>query len=484
MRNHRTVFLLAWPGLLLGCLLLGSCAMNADIRIPETSLPPVWPENMGLDHDGVRSDHTWWTRFQDPVLDRLVDRAVHDNKDVRLQAARVQEARARLGFAKSEQLPTVGFQAEAVRQRQSGAALSTSGTDGSTDNLFSFAGVLDYELDIWGRLAMEQEAAQADLLENQFVHEAVRLNVIADVVVAYFNLMAAKEELSIVRKTAASLQETYALERFRYQEGQINELVLRQAQSQMETTQAMIPVHIRQVRTLEGVLGILTGLNPKELFDDHHRPDGVLQAIQNPGPVPLVLPSTILERRPDIRAADTRITAAGAAIGIARANRLPRLNLAGLLGMAAISTGDLFTASARNWQGGGQAAGPVFDFGRNKARVQTARAQYVQTQIQYEATVNTAFNEVRDALWLYQSAIDHQHAVQRQLATIKKTRHLAWVRYREGLVSFIEFLDADRALFAARQTMNDADRDRLVSAATLFKALGGGWNPDSVASHE
>lgn len=484
MRKHPIVCLRAWSGLLMGCLLLGGCAMNTDIRIPETAMPPAWPDNDIMTPETAESDQTWWTRFQDPVLDRLVTRAIHENKDVRLQAAKVQEARARLGFARSEQLPTVGFQADAVRQRQSGAALSTAGMDGSTSNLFSIAGVLDYELDIWGRLSMAQEAAHAVLSENQFVHEAVRLNVIGDVVVTYFNLMAAKEELAIVRKTAASQQETYELERFRYQEGQTDELTLSQALSQMETTRAMIPVYTRQVRLLEGALGILTGLNPKELFEDHHRPDGVLQTIRNPGAVPLVLPSSILERRPDIRAADAGITAAGMAVGIARTNYLPRLNLAGLLGLTAIDIGDLFTSSARTWQGGGQAAGPIFDFGRSKAREQIARTQYIQAQIQYEATVNTAFNEVRDALFLYQAAIDHLDAVDKQLDAIKKTRSLAWIKYREGLVGFIEFLDAERALFAAQQTMTTAVRDRLISAATLFKALGGGWNPDSMANRE
>jgi multidrug efflux system outer membrane protein len=466
--------------LIAGILLLSGCAFTANRSVREMDLPRQWPENQAMTIADPAEAETWWSRFQDPVLDQLVDRAIHGNTDIRLQAARVQEARARLGFARAEQLPTVGLQAEVLRQRQSGAATGIAGTPGTTGNLFSLAGILSYELDLWGRLAKEREAAEAALQSNRFIHEAVRQSVVADVVTTYFHLRAAQQQLTITWQTVALQQETYDLEQVRYRGGQIDELALRQAESQLETTKAMLPVQERQMRMLEGVLGLLAGLSPAEMFDAHGIVPGPLQAITHPGPVPMVLPATLLERRPDIRAAEAAVNATGAAIGAAVAARLPRLNLATLIGTAATDFGDLFTTPARAWQFGGQAAGTLLDFGRNQARVRTAEAQWEQAQIQYEATVHMAFNEVRDALILYRSAVEHQKAVERLVDTVRRTRHLAQIRYHEGMVGLIDFLDAQRSLFAAEQSLNTAVRDRLTAAATLQKALGGGWNPDSV----
>jgi outer membrane protein, multidrug efflux system len=391
------------PGLLfLMALFLGGCAASSDHKLRNPDLPGIWPDTESLAVDGQDDLLEWWTRFEDPVLNQLVARAVQDNPDIRIQAARVWEARARLGFARAEQLPTVGIQAEAIRQRQPEAVSGVPG--GITGNMFSLAGILEYELDIWGRLAMEREAAQTVLLENQYTQEAVRQGVISDVVVTYFNLVAAREELEIIRQTQRLREQTYELEGIRFEVGQVNELVLRQAESAMEKVRALVPDLKRQVRTLEGALGVLTGLSPLELFDDDHARYGLARSVFNPGAVPMFLPSELLSRRPDIRSAEARARAAGTAIGIARAERLPRLNLAGLLGTLALETRDLFTSPARTWNVGAQAAGPLFDFGRTRAGVEAARAQYVQAEIQYEASVNVAFNEVRDALVIYRNA--------------------------------------------------------------------------------
>lgn len=452
--------------------------MTSEHRVPNMDLPETWPDHAVMSREFEDEQLEWWTRFGDPELDRLVAGAVRDNPDIRLQAARVQEARARLGFAKAEQLPTVGLQVEAMRQRQSEGASGIPG--GITNNIFSLAGVVDYELDIWGRLAMERKVAQAALLESRYTHEAVRLSVVSDLAVSYFNLLAAREELEISRQTQRAREEIHHLERIRFEAGHIDELALRQAESSLEAVKALIPGQERQVRTLEGVLGILAGLSPAELFDDEQAAHGPFHTLHNPGPPPMVLPSELLTRRPDIRSAEAGAAAAGTAVGIAKVERLPRLNLAALLGTLAPRADDLFIAPARAWNAGAQLAGPILDFGRTKAGVETARARYLQAEIHYETTVRIAFNEVRDALILYQSSLDRQKAVERQMQTIQRTRDLAWIRYREGMVGLREFLDAEQDLYAARQTMNNAVRDTLTAVATLYKALGGGWDPDSV----
>ncbi|MDI6795837.1 MAG: TolC family protein [Desulfatibacillaceae bacterium] len=462
-------------------LLLGGCAHSPDYRDKAVNLPAAWPENGAMKDnaqvDGVAAD--WWKLFEDPDMDTLVEKALEGNTGIRLQAARVEEARARLGFAKAGQMPTVSFQADALRQRQSGAASGIPQASGSISNLFSLAGLLNYEVDIWGRLAKEREAAQALLEESQFAGEAVRLAVVSDVAVTVLNLKAARRELEITMENVSISQQTYDLELARYEAGQIDNFILSQARAQLDTAKALVPLKTRRVNVLEGVLGILLGLDPAEIFAERDPPSLTLGQIKNPGPLPLVLPVELLKRRPDIRAAEAALAASAASVGVARASRLPKLSLSALLGTSAIEVGDLFSSSAQSWNIGAQASGAILDFGRSRASVQSAQARYEQAGIAYEAAVNTAFNEVREALVLYKSAMDYEDAVSRQRESLRQTLDLARIRYDEGMTGFLDYLDAQRAFFAAEQALNSARLDRLVSAATLLKALGGGWEAAS-----
>lgn len=475
---HRQQFMLIR---LTVCLLvfamlpLAGCALGPDYRRPAMPLPEAWPENTALRGEGAEDWQDWWKRFDDSTLDKLVARAVQDNPDVRMQAARVREARARLGYSTADQFPTVGIQADAIRQQASGQAAGLSQGRGPVGNLFSLAGVLSYEVDIWGRLAREREASEALLQGSVYAHEAVRLAVIAEVVGTYFSLQAARRELEITRQALGILEEMYRLEAIRFKHGQVDELVLRQAESELEATRAMLPLQHRQVRMLEGALGILTGLSPAGLMAEPDMGTRVLADIRDPGVMPLMLPSELLFRRPDIRAVEEALRAASARIGITQAERLPKLNLAALLGGTSVEADDLFTSSARTWSLGVGAAGPLLDFGRNKARVESAEAQFAQAEIDYTATVSQAFNEVRDALVFYQSSREYMDTVARQLAIARRAEELADIRYRQGLVRFIEFLDAHRTRLAAEQNLNKAVRDVFSATATLFKALGGGW---------
>lgn len=462
----------ALPVLLLSTALIAGCAVGPDYRAPELELPEQWPEHVLLS-DEVRADwQQWWRQFEDPHLDALVARAVDDNLELRLQLARIQEARARLGLARAEQLPSVSAQAEAARERTPGT-LSPFGE--STDNTFSLAGVLDYELDLWGRLAREREASEALLEQSVFAHDAVRLNVIADVVATYFDLRSAERQLRITEATVESREETFRLEQLRFDVGESDELALRQAQSELESTLAQLPGQRERVRVLEGALALLVGMTPAELMAELDYGDAELETIALPDGVPAVLPSELLSRRPDIRSAEAGLVAANAGIGVAEASRLPRFNLGGLLGSAAGDAGDLFTSAAGTWGLSATVMGPLFDFGRSASRIETAEALAEQAEVQYRATVAQAFNEVRNALVSYEASGERVEAIRRQVEAFERTLELAEVRYREGFVGFIELLDAQRALLAAELALSEAMRDRLTATATLFKALGGGW---------
>jgi outer membrane protein, multidrug efflux system len=465
--------------LLAAAALLAGCAVGPAYEPPELDMPSAWPEHAVLSDAEGQALGEWWRRFNDPVLDGLVDRALADNLELRLQAARVEEARARLGLARAEQLPTVGVQAEATRQRQPAAAFGLESLDSPPRNLFSIAGVLSYEIDLWGRLAREREAAMARFEGSVHVREAVRLGLIADLAVGYFGLRSAERQLEITRQTIAARKEGVRIERLRYEAGQIDELVFRQAESELATTRAELPARIDELRRRESALGILLGLSPAELLETFRIDSSGLEEITLPAKVPADLPSTLLERRPDLRAAESELVAATAAVGVATAARLPQLNLAALLGTVAGSSGDLFSGDAEAWSVGATVAGPLFDFGRGRARVEVTQAQRDQAELRYRSTVAIALSEVRDALIFYDSSGDRLDAVQAQVAALRRTEELAGIRFREGYIGILDLLAAQRALLGAELALAQATADRFAATATLFKALGGGWENSS-----
>ncbi len=458
-------------------LLLTGCASFIPYPTPDMSLPAQWPQQAVLvaQADSAHDWRRWWQSFGDPELDRLVERAQAGNDDVRLQMARVEEARARLGLARAEQWPSVGVQADAARLRQAGETLGLGDARGPVRNNFSLAGLLGYELDLWGRLARERDAAEALLNENLFVRDALRLAVITDVVTTYFNLRSAQLQQDIVSETLQTREEARRIEQIRFEAGETDELTYSQARSELATTRAQLPLIEGQVRRLESALGVLVGLDPAELFADRIVSAGKLDALVEPERIPSDLPSELLSRRPDLQAAMAALDAASARVDVAETARLPSINLGLLLGATTLQFGDLFSAGAETWNAGASLTTPLFDFGRNRARVETAEAQRTQAAIRYQAVVRNAFAEVRDALSFYDTSGARLEATREQVEVVARTRELAELRYREGSIGMIERLDAQRALLAAELAYAGARSDRLVATATLFKALGGGW---------
>ena len=454
---------------------LAACAVGPDYERPELEMPLAWPDQAVLEAESSADLHEWWRVFGDPVLDELVDRALADNLELRIQVARVEEARARLGLARAEQLPTVDLQAEASRERQPAAAFGFEGFDPAPRTLFSVSGLLGYEIDLWGRLAREREAAAADLEASVYAGEAVRLGLIADVVVTYAGLRSAQRQLRVTERTVAARQESVQVQRLRYEAGAIGELDLRQAESALATARAELPARIEALRRRESALGILLGMPPAELFEALDLPDGGLEKAVIPATIPADLPADLLNRRPDLRAAESELQIATAAVGVAEAARLPRLTLSGLLGTAAADSAGLFSSEAEAWRVGATLDGPLFDFGRSRARFASAEARLEAAELRYRATVAVALAEVRDALAFYETSGQRLEAVEAQIRALRRTEELAEIRYDAGYISIIELLDAQRALLAAELAHARALADRYVATATLFKVLGGGW---------
>lgn len=466
-------------------LLLAGCAVGPEYQAPDIELPESWPAHITLEQQARDDWHRWWQRFEDPALNRLVERASEDNLELAIQLGRIREARAQLGFADAERFPTVGYQAEANRERTPGAALPIDVQPvqellTSTNNQYSLAASLEYEIDLWGRLANQRAAAMAALQESLFARDAAELGVIGDVVTTYVSLKSAEAQQALMEETLAAYQETYRLQALRFEHGDISELELRQAEAEWRNLQAELPSLKQQVETLRGALGTLVGMSPDELLTTLDTGTSRLDDLAQPVGIPAVMPSAMLQRRPDIRSAEAALIAATAQIGVAEANRLPSLNLSSFLGTAAASTSDLFSDVARTWGVGASVMGPLFDFGRSQSGVESAEALAEQAEAQYRLTVLTAFNEVRDALYSYDFSERRLAAVDEQLEAVARTRELAVLMYDQGQVSQLERLDAERNLLSARLAQAGARREQLAATATLFKALGGGWQETPV----
>lgn len=466
-------------------LLLAGCAVGPEYQAPDIELPESWPAHITLEQQARDDWHRWWQRFEDPALNRLVERASEDNLELAIQLGRIREARAQLGFADAERFPTVGYQAEANRERTPGAALPIDVQPvqellTSTNNQYSLAASLEYEIDLWGRLANQRAAAMAALQESLFARDAAELGVIGDVVTTYVSLKSTEAQQALMEETLAAYQETYRLQALRFEHGDISELELRQAEAEWRNLQAELPSLKQQVETLRGALGTLVGMSPDELLTTLDTGTSRLDDLAQPVGIPAVMPSAMLQRRPDIRSAEAALIAATAQIGVAEANRLPSLNLSSFLGTTAASTSDLFSDVARTWGVGASVMGPLFDFGRSQSGVESAEALAEQAEAQYRLTVLTAFNEVRDALYSYDFSERRMAAIDEQLEAVARTRELAVLMYDQGQVSQLERLEAERNLLSARLAQADARREQLAATATLFKALGGGWQETPV----
>ncbi|MCP1315348.1 MULTISPECIES: efflux transporter outer membrane subunit [unclassified Halomonas] len=478
------------PRRLLGlacAVFLSGCAVGPDYQRPALALPDTLPAQVTLSGAERQAWRHWWRQFQDPHLDALVERATDDNLELAVQFGRIRQARAQLGFADAERYPSIGYQLEANRERTPGASIPididpVQDLLTSTNDQFSLAGSLEYELDLWGRLARQREAALATFNESVFARDAAEIGVIADVVTTYFDLKSAEAQQRILEQTETTYQETYRLQKLRFDVGDISELAFRQAEAEWRGVKSELPQVTRQVQTLKGALAILVGMTPRELMATLDYGDTALTEIAEPRRLPGLLPSELLQRRPDVRAAEATLIAANAQVGVAEAARLPSLNLNASIASVAANSSDLFTDNARAWGLGASIVGPLLDFGRTRANVESAQAQVEQAEAQYRLTVLTAFNEVRDALNNYTLSEQRIEAVEAQLAAIERARDLAVLTYDQGQSSMLERLDAERSLLSARLDRAAVQNERLTALATLFKALGGGWEERAVAA--
>lgn len=454
-------------------LFLTACAVGPDYERPELTLPEEWPEGISTAmSDEDETAITWWERYEDPILDALVREAVEYNLDVGLAVARVSEARAMLGVERAGQFPTLD--ADVYAEREDEGAQSAS----DPRNALEFRGILNYELDLWGRLSRESESARASLLASAYTRDAVRLAVTTDVVTAYFDYRAARDQIATAEAAIVSRREALELEESRHKRGATTELARRQAEAELETSLAELPSLEAEASRLTRVLAVLVGDEAATLSGLNELGDYGLPSWQTVADLPETVPSSLIERRPDIRAAEAILIAANADIGAARANWFPRINLMAAFGSGAADAADLFTGPGVLWELVGTVTAPIVDFGRRSSLVEGAEARREIAELEYRATVRRAFQEVGDAWTLLTTAVERLEARDREVEARVKVVDLAERRYNGGYTNYLEVLDARRALFQGELSRTDAARDRLLAVANLYKALGGSWEPD------
>lgn len=464
-------------------LIMSGCAMGPDYQKQDIDVPSVWNEqhsellSAADEQSTVNIDQwqEWWTQYQDPTLNSLIERALDKNLSLQIQLNRIEQARSQLGMNRANQWPMLSAQASAAREQQPTTVMPAALGGGEPRNQFSIAGVLSYEVDLWGRVARQREAAEAMLEQSVFGTEAVRLNLITDVVSTYFSLLAIEQQRQAALDMIASQEQTLAIEEYRHERGASSPLNVRRAQASLASAKASLPDIEEAAQTTRSALAMLVGYTPREMLAEIEFGEGELAAVKQPTQFPQVAPSELLQRRPDVRAAEASLQAASAEVGVAVAQRFPSLNLNALLGTAAVDTSDLFSSGSETWSIGADLAGPIFDFGRRRSAVETAEASLAIAELEYQQAVLSAFRDTRDALVLLDIAQRRLAATETEYEAIADTYRLAKMQYDGGAIGFFELLETQRALLNVEMAVSSARNAQLTASTNLFKALGGGW---------
>ena len=451
---------------------IASCKVGPNFKKPELSNPEAFL-NDSLKGDTIVYDSTyndslmnlaWWELFEDNTLQELIKKTVENNKDYLIAISRIEEARATLGYTKADLYPAFGIKADAKRAKLNQL--------GSTDpiNSFSISPTMSWEIDFWGKIRRSTEAARATLIASEYGKQKIMTSLISEVIGTYFLLLDYKARFDISEKTHKTRKDYLNIIQARFDKGIVPKIDLNHAQIQEAQAESAIYLFERLVKQTEYTLSILLGQNPNEITGTNKLKDQIV-----PPEVPPGLPSQLLERRPDVREAEQLLAAQNARIGVAQAMRFPSISLTGLLGIGSDDLSTLVSPDAIIWSAGGQLLGPIFNFNKNKRRVDIERHRTEQMLLSYEQTVLIAFKEVEDALVEIRPYKKELEARQRQVIAATNAAMLSKARYDKGVTSYLEVLESNRQMFDAELIAAQTLDEYLFAYVKLYKALGGGW---------
>lgn len=457
---------IALPILLLWSVAAAGCVVGPDYKKPETSIPPAFRGQSPIEDPLSVADLPWWEVFQDEALHSLISEAVKNNDDLQIAVARIEQARALVGIVGSQAYPQVGYQAGAAGEE----AFTPEPGGPGTLTFGAVGGALDaaWEFDLWGRIKRSTEAARANLLEQEEVRRGVLLMLVSDLATGYFRLLELDRELAIAEEAVQVYKQTLDLFSLRYEAGRDNRLPADRAQAAYDAARAQAEDLKRRIALQENAISVLMGAHPQAI--GRGRP---LEAQTMPA-TPVGATSDLLQRRPDIRAAEQTMIRANAEIGVAVAERFPRIGISGLLGLFVGNVeGD--SEGFGTWRLALAASGPIFTGGRLREMYKSRQAFWDQTVAQYEKTVLIAFRETADALAAQKALAQRRTSLESQVAALRRSADLAMMRYDAGRASYFEVLEAQQELFPAQDALAQNQRDQLIAVVNLYTALGGGW---------
>lgn len=460
---------------------LAGCAVGPNYVRPEVAAPD---NHRGVEGEALPeslADVPWWEVFQDPALQDLIRESLRANFDLRTAAARVEEARAQAGIARSFLFPEVNLAGGATNRQVS--RLTEPPEDGGLEDRkfrnYDLGFALSWEIDIFGRIRREREAAAAIFLSTEEARRGVVITLVGDVAQAYFALRTLDLELEIARRTLQVNDETVAFYRRRLDGGVSNQLELNQAVANRSRTAAVIPELERQITLQENLLHFLLGRPPGPV------PRGATLTEQHlPPAIPAGLPSALLDRRPDVREAEELLAAANANIGAAKALFFPTISLTGFFGGASRELSNLSDSQARIWSVAGGLFQPLFQGGRLRRNYEAARARFEQAMAQYQKAAFNSFREVADALVTIEKLEEVRLEQEKGVEALRDAARLSRNRYNAGLSDYLDVLIADQQLFDAELLLARTRGAQLDAVVQLYRSLGGGWQVEEAGAED
>lgn len=450
-------------------IFLAACAaVGPNYQRPTIEAPEGW--RVEYPQAAEIANIMWWLQFGDPTLNSLIETALRENRDIQAAAARVSQFIGTLQSTRSQFFPQIGYSTNASRNRTTERGL-TSLPPGTDPHYPLYQGALgaSWQIDLFGRIQRQSEAARAQLYASKQGRRGVILSVVTSVAASYIGLRALDRQLEIAQSSAANYAETLRIFKLRHHGGVVSQVEVSQAQSQYQLALAAIPSIEQQIIVQENLISILLGQNPGSI------PRGsTIDELIAPT-VPPDLPSTLLERRPDIVQAEQNLVVTNANIGVAKSLNYPTITLTGLLGSVSAAFGSFLAGPASTWAVAAGFTGPIFTFGAIEGQVKTAEAAQREALAFYQATILNAFREMNDALIGAVKKREEAEIQAKRVAALKDYARLSRLKFDNGYAGYIEVLYSENELFAARLTATRSKADRFTELVNVYKAAGGGW---------
>lgn len=443
------------------------CMVGPDYVPPELGPDVAFREQTALDSSLANLD--WWEFFEDPALRELIEVALEENKDLQAAYWRMEAAQARFGFTRANLFPRFDYRGGVNISDRS----NTLGAPTDRAEEYSVSAGVSWEIDLWGRLRRGNEAARSEMLASEWGRRGLTVSLVSQVARLYFLLRDFDARLEIARSTLVSRIASTRLIRDRFEGGITSELDVLQAKVQESIAAVAVPQFERQIAQTENALSVLLGREPATIIRGASLEDQVL-----PQQTPAGLPSDLLRRRPDILQAEELLHAQMARIGVAQALRFPQLSLTGFFGFESADLSDVTKSDSRAWSIGAEILGPIFEFGKNKRRVQIERALTEELILTYENVVLQALREVEDTLIAIRKLREEHAARVTQVTASRQAAILSRARYDGGVSSYLEVLDTERSLFDSELNASRTRQEIYTAMTDLYAALGGGWDPE------